>query len=301
MTAGEIVFDRVVYTGIGFALNEALGMLFAVEMRDFGGKEAYLKASKWWQKTLGFKNKTKNGKTITGLERAADSLEIAALLTSGTALLAPMKMMEDRKSKIVRNLNHLMDKLPGRHLDAEAVRARDEEVERGLACEPKQSWNSLILGRLIAIGHNMFFLKETVFGGLRTQKVKNWSEEYVTLATDKLHAWTGGQPDSMIGRMRNSPRFEPYAKILGLETLYTIASSVVLEVASKFIAGKKTTVKDPELCARVKQEELEPQPVANDSNFAAKTKRMERASIEQTASYAQKVADESAQQPQRTL
>lgn len=240
-SAGEVVFDRAVYTGLGFVANEALAMLMAVEMRHFVGKEQFLKASKWMEKNMGYKAKTVNGVTTSGLERAADALEIGTLLASGTMMIVPMKMMEDREDKIVRRINHAFDKLSGSNKTKEEVAARDAEVEQAIACQPKQTWGSLLAGRGIATVTNMFALKETVFAGDRTQKVRDWSKKYVGMVADKVHPAGAGKP--------RSERFNRYAEIFGLETLYTGASAFVTEAASKFIAGKKPAVKDPQRCA----------------------------------------------------
>lgn len=293
-TAGEIVFDRTVYTGIGLIVNELSGLALAVEMRYFGGKERFQKAARWLHKTIGYKDKIEHGKLITGHTRAEDALEIFTLLLSGTALIVPMKVLEDNKAKIVKKFNHTFDKF--HHRSAEEVKARDEDVEKEIACEPKQTWSTLILGRAIATAHNMFFLKEAVFGGTRTQKVKDVSKRYIDKSVDKLHGYMGGKPDSMLVKMRGTERYKYYSEIIGLDTLYTIVSSVVLEIASKALASKKPLVKNPELCEQVQKEKQEK--ATDKTNCTACAKHQGKKSIlkrnapEPAASYAEKVSSQ---------
>jgi hypothetical protein len=303
LTAGEVVFDRTVYTGIGFAANEALAMLLAVEMRHFGGKESYAAISKKWRDIMKYKDTTKNGVTTTGLTKAADSLEIFTLLAAGTLLIAPMKWMEDRKPQMVKNLNHLFDSMGGNKKTEEEVQARDAEVNKAIACEPKQTWGTMIAGRAIATVSNMGVLKETVFKGERTQIVKDKSRQYADMMADKLHAASGKPAGTGIDRLKQTERFKRYTEIFGLETLYTAASSMVLELSSKFLASKKPRVKNPELCAAPL-----PQPKAEPKETTDKTRRgfasrvdQSRDSSSKSDSFAQRVVDESAKPTELSL
>ncbi len=308
-TAGEVLFDRGVYTGINFVVNEVLSMIIAVEMRHFGGKAHFEKASKWWEKTARFKDKVIKGVNTTAFARAEDSLEIFALLGGGTALVVPMKLLEDNKQKIVKNLNHLWDKLPGKSLDADATKARDEEVDKALACEAKQTWSSMILGRAIAVVNNMFLVKETIFAGNRTQKSKEWSEKYIRAGTKKLHEMTGGKKGAWLERVQETERFKRYSEIFGLETAYTAISSVAMEVASKFIARKKPQVKDPEKCeaAQKEAEALAETAAANElqakpeAAFASRVEPKKKEPCKSCASHLERVTSEQAQPAQPSL
>ncbi|MFO0389635.1 MAG: hypothetical protein ACK502_07975 [Alphaproteobacteria bacterium] len=255
-TAGEVLFDRGVYTGINFVVNEALSMVMAVELRHFGGKAHFEKASQWWMKKVGFKDKVIKGVTTSALTRAEDQLEVFTLLGGGTALVVPMKILEDNKQQVVKNLNHLWDKLSGKNLDADAAKARDEEVEKAIACEAKQTWKSMLIGRAIATVNNMFLMKETIFAGSRTKALKDWSERYGRIGVEKLHNMTGNKPDSVFAKLKTSERYKRYSEIFGLETAYTAISSVVMEVASKFLARKDTVVKDPKKCEEAQAEQI---------------------------------------------
>ncbi|MGE0755116.1 MAG: hypothetical protein AB7L92_08165 [Alphaproteobacteria bacterium] len=304
-TAGEVAFDRVVYTGIGFALNELLGLALAVEMRHFGGKNTFDKATRWWQKTRGHKDMVQNGVRTPALTLAADQLEIFTLLTSGTLLIVPMKLLEDNKAKIVKNFNHVFDKL---HETApEQIKERDEEVEKAIACQPKQTWGTMILGRAIATAHNTFLLKETLFAGSRTQTVRDVSKKYIDKSVSGLHKISGSNLDSRLLKIQKTERYKRYSEVIGLDTLYTIVSSVVLELTSKFFASKKPQVKNPELCAIVEKEKQEKerfadhnpgQPPVAAASRARRAGHKKLSFIEPAASHTQRLAEESNEQLQ---
>ncbi len=306
-TAGEVLFDRGVYTGINFFVNEALSMVIAVEWRHFGGKQNFENVSKWWQKKVGFKDKVIKGVNTSALTRAEDQMEVFALLGGGTALVVPMKLLEDNKQKIVKNLNHLWDKLSGKGMDEEATKARDDEVNKAIACEAKQTWTSMLLGRAIATGNNMFLMKETLFAGSRTKALKEWSEKYGRVGIDKLHAMTGSKPDSKLPKIRDSERYKRYSEIFGLETAYTAISSVVMEVASKFLARKKPQVKDPELCAVAldetarKSEAAAAKQEVPEKKFADKIEPKKKEPCKSCASHLERVTNEQSQPAQPSL
>jgi hypothetical protein len=185
-------------------------------------------------------------------------LEIGALLIGGTLLVLPMKMMTDRKTEISEKFNHWIDKLKGRELDDEALAARDKEVAEAIACEPKQSWKSLLIGRAAAVINNMFIMSNTLFTAPTADRIKDWSEKHVVDGTVKLDQMLGDRPNSLIKKMMGDlnakfedNRFKRYARIFSIETIYTAISSLVLEVVSKFTAGKKPEVQNPEKCNNV--------------------------------------------------
>jgi len=322
-SGGEMIFDRTVYTGIGFGVNEVSSMIIADELRyghnKYFGKEIFEKAAHGWAKILKLKDKVgKDGKTITKLARAENTLEVGALLIGGTLLIIPMKWLEDRKEKIVKATNHVIDKFRGRDSNDDAMKARDQEVAEAIACQPKQSWTSLIIGRIFAVVTNMFILSNTLFAEPRATAVKDFSEKHVTNLTVKADKMLGDKPNSAIKRMIGDTkkpfeerRFPRYARILGIETLYTLSSSIVLEIASKITAKKKTLVHNPELCDEIEKRAAQA-PMAKPVEAPATeeiserkftqsvTPRAER-SQERFASHVQKLAAEPERQPQTSL
>ena len=259
-TSGELIFDRTVYTGVGFVANEISSMIIADELRYGKGKKFFDKASEV-AANLYKKNKADYfGKIITPKAQAANMLEVGALLIGGTLLVVPMKWLEDRKAGLVEKLNHAMDKVRGRNPNDERIKLRDQEVAEVIACQPKQSWTSLLIGRALAVVSNMFILSNTVFAEPRASQIKDWSEDKITKGTVKLDQMLGNKPNSALKKMMGDPaksfeerRFPRYARILSIETLYTLASSAVLEIASKFMAKKRPLVHDEKLCVDVEK------------------------------------------------
>jgi hypothetical protein len=229
-TAGEIFFDRTVYTGIGFGLNEVISLIFADKFQ-YGsgkiiGKQGFEKASDWIAKTFKFKPKIKNGQTISAKTSAGNSLLWISLTSGGFILLLPMKWLEDHKAGVVKWMNHVADKFGGTQTQ-EQIAARDAEVEQTIACEPKQSWGSLLKGRFIAIAASIGL--GTLLGEARSESIKQTSDKILSGAAEKI-----GMQKAL-----KSDVFHRYTRLIGVETVSCATSSMVLEIASKFFAKKK--------------------------------------------------------------
>jgi len=321
---GEVLFDRSVYTGIGFGANEILSLIIAVEGRHYGGKKLYDGATKKFATSINKVNKLVGRKPVVHNE-AGDILEVGTLLIGGTLLVVPMKWLEDRKASIVQKLNHGLDKLHGNKLDDEALKIRDKEVAEDIACEPKQTWGSLITGRVLAVLSNMVILKNTVLRGDKTNWAKDKTLEVTTVTTEtlnnKLHS---GKENTLLGKWSKSgrqvladthnkvenskhhTRFTRYTEVAGIETFYTLASSIVLEIASKFIASKKPKVKNPELYnesklaeqgQEKKKKKCDVVKEKTNTKFADKVSQS-RKTLEPSTSYAESLALEADQQLQ---
>lgn len=238
-TAGEVIFDRTVYTGIGFGVNEISAIVIADEFKHGIGKGWFEDISKWMVKNLKFKDTLKNGVTVTAQKNAASMLLWSSLLISGTMLVLPMKELEDNKGYWVKKANHWFDKLRGKKLTAEQVEMRDEEVEQALACQPKQTWPSLAIGRGIAIVTALGLGK--AIGETRSQKMMDWSEKLLTGSV-----------------AQNKNRWHRYAAITSLETTSCLATSMALESTSKLFAKRGVTVRNPEVCTAIVHDEIPP-------------------------------------------
>lgn len=250
-TAGEKIFDRTVYTGIGFGVNEALSLYIAVEVIKGWGKKGFDKSGEFFARF--FKEQVKNGVKYSSVERARNVLTVGALLIGGTLVVIPMKLIEDHKAYWVKRINHWKDKRGSNQMSEAEVAARDAEVEAAIACEPKQSWGSLIAGRVIAIAGNMSFAN-WVMGKARNDKIAEFTEKHGMELGEKLMHSAGG-PNSAVGKVVSNWRYREVSNLLGIETIYTALSSFTLEVASKFLAKKKPEVKDPEHCTEAHTEE----------------------------------------------
>jgi hypothetical protein len=252
-TAGELVFDRTVYTGIGFGVNEIGSLLFTgLFERGKGkylGKQGFEKGGEWLAKVLKLSDKVaKNSEIITKEHSGKNILMWASLNFIGTVILLPMKLLEDHKAGIVKKLNHGIDRLRGRHLSTEELTARDDEVERAIACEHKQSWPTILIGRaaamLSAIGGLGYLM-----GAERNEEIKKISDTAFTKGAQKIDAMAGG--NTKVGKLAATDKdhwFHYYARLIGPETLGCLVTSVVLEVVSKFFARKKPQLKNQTLC-----------------------------------------------------
>lgn len=240
-TAGEIVFDRSVYTGIGFLLNEFISLVFAERFQrgpgKIIGKEGYTKASRWMTRTFNFKDTVINGARIPAELNAGNSLLWISLCSGGFALLLPMKWLEDHKNSATRKLNHLIDHFRSETLTGEQIRARDEEVEKVIACQPRQTWSSILKGRFTAIAASIGL--GTLIGEGGSAHIKQTSDSLLT---------------AVIGGKKRSDTFHHYTRLIGVETVSCLTAAIVLEIASKFFARNKPIPRDPKLCDVVRNQ-----------------------------------------------
>lgn len=249
-STGEVVFDRTVYTGIGLVGNEALSLWVADQFMhgeknlfakvpglkkagELFKKEGYDRASKKFTEVLGFSDKVSvNGHKMLALERGGNSLMMVTLIAGGTMLILPMKWLEDNEGYWVKKANHMVDKIRGSKLSQEEVAARDDEVEQHIACSPRQSWPSMMFGRVIAVGSSIF-TGTFIMGPERNEKLMNWTEKTFTRSTQPK-----GQKTTL----------HRYVGLAGVETYSAGLASIVLEVMSKMFAKHNAVPHDPELC-----------------------------------------------------
>lgn len=266
-SAGEKVFDRTVYTGIGFGVNEASSLWITDQfmhgknlLRNVPGLK---KAGEWFSET-GFNRVSesiakkfklteklaKDGGKILPKERGGNALLMVTLLSGGTLLILPMKWLEDNKNRWVKRANHMVDKMRGRQMTPEEVVARDTQVEQDIACTPRQSWPSMMLGRLIAISSSVS-TGTFIMGPERNKKLMNWSEK----------AFTGNiQPK---GQKNAAHR---YARLISVETYSCAISSIILEITSKLFAKRSSNPHDPEICKKTVEPAAPAAPVTTDSD-----------------------------------
>ena len=133
-TAGEKRFDWLAYTGIGYYLNVALslGAVYWAERTHTGQKFIQSLGQ-------GFEKLGVNRKTAEFLGRRS------FFLTGGFAVMPIIKGMEDAKVGMVERDNR---KIYGEQVETDpTIRQSERELERA----PKQTWGSLISGRLLAL------------------------------------------------------------------------------------------------------------------------------------------------------
>lgn len=251
-TGGEKLFDRVVYTGIGFGVNEVSSLWitdqFMYGKNLLGKMPGFLKSAGYWFSKEGFdnisvkladifkiKNTTYKGEFIPRHARAGNTLLMVTLLSGGTLLLLPMRWLESNKAHWVQKANHWLD---GGKLSAEEVAKRDAEVKEHIDSSPKQSWGSLLLGRLVACSASVG--TGTLVGPANNKRLMAWSEQLLTGSTQ------------LPGKRNMAHR---WARLASVETYSCAISSIVLEIASKFFARSKPKPKDPQIRNMVKERE----------------------------------------------
>lgn len=236
MSAGEKIFDRGVYTGIGMVANEIGSLLLTGQLErgvfsNWYHNKAAPKVAKWF-----YNDNIKNAK---------NGMMWFSLTLVGTALVWPMKVMEDHKAAIVKKIDHFMDRFRGEHLSSSQVEKRDAEVEAAVACEKKQSWPSLIVGRSISICTSMGLSRITriPFGKEKRsfgERSMEWTDNATTWAAKGVNKVIGSQK---IAAAIDAPRtgngqsgLHYYGRLLAPETIGCTATSLVLEGSSKLIS-----------------------------------------------------------------
>jgi len=146
--AAEKQFDMLVYGGLGGVITTAISVIGADWVNHGSGKEKCARISE----RIGTRLSQWSGGTHVVCTRVAHSwLLTAGLMMGGLAMLIPMKKAEDNKPQWVRRLHE-------RHVAARAARGNplsekeQQEAEVALAVldkEPKQTWGSILTGRVI--------------------------------------------------------------------------------------------------------------------------------------------------------
>jgi len=239
-SSGEKAFDRIVYTGIGFGLNEAISLYATVEMQQGWGRKLYDKIINGVIKTFKMKDAIVNGEKLLAKDRAANVMLMILLWAGGTSLIIPMKKLEDHRSYWVKKLNHLNDRWHGNRMSEEEVAARDEQVEKDIACEPKQTWKSMLPGRLLGGMLTPFAFGTFVVGTKGNERLRDGFEKLVTGNVQPKGQKTKGHA---------------YLSLLPVETYSCMLGSAAMEIYSKFFARKGSyAVHNTELCSQVVHE-----------------------------------------------
>ena len=133
---GENVFNEVTYGGVGWLANAVVSTAVAYGLTESEiGKPHYERESKKLNKAF--------GRGINELERTKGFVRTFALMVGGTALIMPIKWLEDGKTKIVDKFNDWF----GSDLTPEKEKISVKEMQE----EPKQTWWTELGSRLVAV------------------------------------------------------------------------------------------------------------------------------------------------------
>jgi hypothetical protein len=248
-TIGEKIYDRSVYTGIGWGANEIGSMAFT-GMFERGTNNILGRArfEQWAEKLSG---KFKGGKA-----QAKDSLMWASLNLVGCLVVPAIKIIDSHKAYLVKKLN---DRFGSSGMTDEQIAARDKDVEAAIACEPTQTWKTLIIGRIAgmigSIGSGAFILGRKGKSGLSgNDHLKHHFDKTLSTVGSKVgikaasatpnNFTTHPQPQA-----HEMNAFHYYSGLAGPETVGCAITSVVLEGVSKYAAKHDPHVRDEKIYA----------------------------------------------------
>lgn len=141
-TKGEKTFDWLTYGGFGWIANEFVSGEIADQTIEKGGKLNHFydsivnKLHKTFKIDLNNNSKSSWITTVTS---------IFVMTLGGHLMVGPIRYFEDRKNKIVRGLDVIIDGKQA--LDNPKTIAKHEAMDK----EPQQSWGSLWQGRLVTV------------------------------------------------------------------------------------------------------------------------------------------------------
>lgn len=217
---GEKLFDRAVYGGLA-GVGTFFATLFLADKLKHGGWAGprYQRAVEWTQRHLSRALPKETSKQI-----AEEAVMTTSLMMGGNAMILPIGAAEHYKVPIVSGLNVMMgDKTP------------PEAVESA----PKQTWGSLIEGRLLAWG--------AVFTALMGAR-------FAVPKTFELFPQEAGQrTHQFIQKLRKEPMLAEeamkktkayrYGEIGAFDVFATAAAATLLYVGGHFFARKQAEKK----------------------------------------------------------
>jgi len=219
-SGGEKTFDRAVYVGLAGVGTFIVTLYLAFKLKHGGwAGPRYQEAIGWTQRNLARVFSPETSKKV-----AEEAVMTSALMMGGNAMIVPIGVAEHYKVPIVSGLNTMMgDKTP------------PEAIEKA----PKQTWWSLIEGRLVAWG--------AVFGALMSARFavpKSFElfQAEVGERTHQLVQWMRRAP-TLVGEAVKETRSFRVGKLAALDVFATIAAATILYVGGHFFARKQAEKK----------------------------------------------------------
>lgn len=217
-TKGEKLFDGFLYGGIGYFANFVFSVLAG---------HAFLKGK--WQKGFEVSEQTFNKgfqKVLPEKWAKKISMESARILCLGAGghlVMIPIKMLEDRKKRVVYWLNSKFfpNEYDGQVALKPASQMRDDELPEVVEQPSKMSWGRTAVRRLViylGIG----------FGLAPLNKVNHWTEGKVKTGiykgVDAAQHMTGSES---LATLRSNKHFKDYVEV-GAADLYVSAIAAIL-------------------------------------------------------------------------
>jgi hypothetical protein len=217
---GEKFFDRGVYGGLAGVgtFIATLGLAFQLKHGGWAGPR-YNQAIAWTEKKLGAILSKNISRSV-----AEEAVMTTSLMMGGNAMIVPIGVAEHYKVPIVSGLNTAMgDKTPPETIEA----------------APKQTWWSLIEGRMVAWG--------AVFGALMAARfaVPKTFAQFPLEVGERSHQlvqWMRKQPLLAPDAMKKTKAFR-YGEIGAFDVFATMAAATILYVGGHFFARKQAEKK----------------------------------------------------------
>lgn len=235
VSVGEKWWNRITYTGVGYAANLALSVVLWDFFVSGGGKPVYHGIQKAANSML-----KSGGMSKAGAENMSDA--IAKYIFSplgGHVTMAPVKIMEDHARYITHVLNKQLD--PNyKYKDLKADWNTPDSELPGLANEPnRNTWTQAYLRRGIGWG--------AVVGSgmaLRTIGLEGPLERGTLRALDKTVAMSGS---STLKQISQTPRFQRYAQLTALDAYLTVVTSIITALTKNTFGQAKESIADDAL------------------------------------------------------
>lgn len=219
----ERFFDRSVYGGISYAAQAGTGIILTHFLKYGKGKPAFEKVATW----LG--SKVMPSKTgAEAIKSLSPFMMVTTMIMVGNTFLLPVKWLENRKAKIVRDwaendIRKMAD--AGMPYSPEEL-AHKEKCLADLDKEPVQNWKSLLGGRAFGLGA----VYATLFAmGKRNDMAEEYSAKVITKGLDRIGA----------KQLAKSKTLEQYIHVGFLDVFYSMVSAGGLYVYSHIINPPK--------------------------------------------------------------
>ncbi len=205
---GEKLFDWVTYGGIAFAGVFVATLPWTYFTKYGSGKKFH----DWMTTALKKKGVSKHV--------AEQTFNTAILGSLGNAAIIPVKVMENYKPELVEKFNAML-----------GDKSHDASVDQ----DPKQTWTSLIAGRVAAYTAVFVSLQGAVaiWGGDKFQKFEEKFAEQVCKVIKKPTHTPG-----LAKTVANETKAFRYGKIGALDVFATAAATILLYSGSRFFAKK---------------------------------------------------------------
>ena len=210
---GNKTFDKVIYPFFAFFLVAVFSIVSVVKTKFGSGKpkEFYdnlvRKTADLLEKTPIVKNKSKELQQ----KMATNTTDISVSFIGGTLLVAPIKLFEDKRKEV----SHFFDKINEKYFGGKKINPDD------YAEEPKQSWATILLGRLIV-----------VIGVVAIAALIGRKTDYICQKLATNMPWSKSSNDTKVANLTNS---EKWTWATAFEGVYTAISFLIFYASSRIL------------------------------------------------------------------